>query len=836
MSFFAVLLATVLPASGLEEIAQRVLPDEGDAAAVIDLNNGRLLLEHGSVAEKKIVAGSVMKLFSAYALLEEGLTDREYSCTGGHKDAYGTERACWLRSGHGEVRLTRAIADSCNVWFYSAAESLPPAAFLRVMKSFGIGERWVSDIPNIALDTVPGLIPERDLPDVVVGDALAMEVTPLSLLRAVSVIATRGRRVTPVRGRAPSIEQSELDRGYLDRIAVAMEEAVESGTLSETLRGMDVAAKTGTAKKRGTPKTRGLVLGFAPRKEPRYAFVVVKSEGRGAVDAAPPARMLLESLLGVTPKTSGFVDVQILGKTRPKSLRIGGNCRVDQLKIEKIDLSGDTVAACDARGRCVQNRELKVLCERAQIDGRRYGPQLTIRAEKDELRVVARLDLEEYVAGVVESENAGAPLESKRALATVARTFALYALQERRHTSAPLCDLTHCQAFRETLETRDRRTDGHVLRDGGGQISAVFYHSTCGGRTVDAYGVWPDLSNRWLPGVDDNFCKNSPHARWVYEVSDEKLANALSAIAGKTLDRHNIILERTRDDGTRWKIGDARQTMEVGGEKLHLELARIFGFGAVKSSDFEVLRAGSSFRLRGRGLGHRVGLCQHGANERAAAGHDAGAILSAYFPKLRLTRPPPADRLQVTATRELRHLPLFQAACAAIEAELGTLPQAMRFELVQAATIEEFVKRSRRSPYEAAALAGRTIWLQPDSLLDRYGDLTLIARHECVHAWLRGQRVPPRSPIVEESLALGFAGQTARLTPGKKFAPEELEQAEKLLAAPRNRAELERTLARSVATVWPSAKRLSATALLDALLSRHWTATALGDTLRTRDP
>ena len=45
-----------------------------------------------------------------------------------------------------------------------------------------------------------------------------------------------------------------------------------------------------------------------------------------------------------------------------------------------------------------------------------------------------------------------------------------------------------------------------------------------------------------------------------------------------------------------------------------------------------------SFRVRGRGWGHGVGLCQVGACSMATKGKTAAAILAHYYPGTRLVR------------------------------------------------------------------------------------------------------------------------------------------------------------------------------------------------------
>lgn len=281
----------------LREAAARALPEEGDAGAVMSLGDGRLLVEHRSLVlrQRRMPPGSVMKLVAAYALLEAGEADGEYVCRGEHEDALGVRRPCWLHAGHGPMRLRTALSSSCNAWFYEHTQRLDDAHLVDVLRRFGFGERFSTDLPAVSLDSVPAAIPRRDLPDVALGDDLSFQVTPLSLLRMTSIFATRGRRVTPV-ARAPSpAEVPQLSRPYLEIIAEGMTEAALGGTLKGVFGPHPVAAKTGTAKRPGEGH-RGLVVGFLPVERPAFAFVVVKDRGKGGRDAGPAARLLVDAL------------------------------------------------------------------------------------------------------------------------------------------------------------------------------------------------------------------------------------------------------------------------------------------------------------------------------------------------------------------------------------------------------------------------------------------------------------------------------------------------------------------------------------------------------------
>jgi hypothetical protein len=82
------------------------------------------------------------------------------------------------------------------------------------------------------------------------------------------------------------------------------------------------------------------------------------------------------------------------------------------------------------------------------------------------------------------------------------------------------------------------------------------------------------------------------------------------------------------------------QTVALEGERRRLLsgwdfkiiVGRTLGWSVLKSSRFEVGRAGTSFVFRGTGFGHGLGLCQTGAHVMASRGASYRQILAQYFP------------------------------------------------------------------------------------------------------------------------------------------------------------------------------------------------------------
>lgn len=146
------------------------------------------------------------------------------------------------------------------------------------------------------------------------GDVL---VTPLQLTRAYAALANGGRLVVPrlatavVRpdGRvvrrvdAPSAPRLPVAAKTLAYIRGGLAGVTKSGTAAGAFQGfdfktVDVAGKTGTAEVYGKDDTSWFAS-FAPVKKPRFAVVVMVSQGgTGASTAAPAVREIYEAMYG----------------------------------------------------------------------------------------------------------------------------------------------------------------------------------------------------------------------------------------------------------------------------------------------------------------------------------------------------------------------------------------------------------------------------------------------------------------------------------------------------------------------------------------------------------
>lgn len=153
-----------------------------------------------------------------------------------------------------------------------------------------------------------------------------------------------------------------------------------------------------------------------------------------------------------------------------------------------------------------------------------FNDDIVITAEKGNLKLLSQIDLEHYVAGVVQCE-AGLrkPKEYYKVQAIICRTYALNNLARHIADGFELCDLVHCQVYQGETSNTDilqavEATKGIVLVDGNNQLINAAFHSNCGGQTINSEDIW----NKALPYLQahkDTFCIHQPAARWQKQIS-----------------------------------------------------------------------------------------------------------------------------------------------------------------------------------------------------------------------------------------------------------------------------------------------------------------------------
>jgi penicillin-binding protein 2 len=362
--------------AGIQNFAQVRLGEESAAAVAMDVQTGDILAiasapsfdpnlfvrgistrdytaltenDHTPLANKTVQGayppGSTFKMVTALAAMAAGVADekRTIRCPGYIE--FGDRRfRCWNHGGHGAVNLSRALMESCDVYFYELAQEVGIDNIAAMGRKLGLGER--PDLPMSAIGA--GIMPdkawkqEKYKEDWRVGDTINASIgqgyvltTPLQLAlmtaRIASGTAVKPRLLHRVGNQTMPIEPPaalDIDPAHLNAVRGGMFDVMnaERGTAKRSRivdETMLMAGKTGTAQVRNYNqgeavaaneslpwrlRDHALFVCYAPYDNPRYAVsIVVEHGGGGSLAAAPIGRdILLRCLTGGIPPLSAY--------------------------------------------------------------------------------------------------------------------------------------------------------------------------------------------------------------------------------------------------------------------------------------------------------------------------------------------------------------------------------------------------------------------------------------------------------------------------------------------------------------------------------------------------
>ncbi|WP_324808113.1 penicillin-binding protein 2 [Sphingomonas sp. LY29] len=264
--------------------------------------------------------GSTIKPMNGLALMAHGIDpDETVHCPGGYRLGNRFFR-CLGR--HGSVNMRRAIAKSCNTYFYAMGNRIGYDNIAPMARRLGLGQKFDLPVASQSFGTVPDSAWKRrrfettkrliERPDWTSSDTLNASigqgfliVNPLQLAVMSARIAS-GRDLQPglVGVRTKPAPLLGIPQEHLDAVRGGMWEVVNgdgtAGASRLQLPGIEMGGKTGTAQVRkiagsqrgqsGEWKYRdhGLFVCFAPTSNPRYAASVVIEHGMGGSRAAAP--------------------------------------------------------------------------------------------------------------------------------------------------------------------------------------------------------------------------------------------------------------------------------------------------------------------------------------------------------------------------------------------------------------------------------------------------------------------------------------------------------------------------------------------------------------------
>ena len=353
----------------IQKVAEKAFGDYKGAMVALDPNNGQVLAYvsqpsfdsnlfingidevnwrrlNDSVHKpliNRVVAGiyppgSTLKPFVALAALENNIRRPPFSII--DKGFYNMPNQSktfrdWKKGGHGDVDLVKAIAVSCDTFFYGLGVELGIPKLNSVLKRFGFGEKTNIDMPNEKW----GLIASSEWKKskynekwyqgetaiTAIGQGYT-QTTPIQLALATAKLINPNNNLRPhllkesntsdhMKSKVSTSIDTDTDTENLDLIKKGMSLVTKEGGTAAFIgrnSSYNVSAKTGTAQvfslKKGEVydesklpdklKDHALFIAFAPSENPRLVIaIVVENGGHGGSTAGPIAKKVFDAYL-----------------------------------------------------------------------------------------------------------------------------------------------------------------------------------------------------------------------------------------------------------------------------------------------------------------------------------------------------------------------------------------------------------------------------------------------------------------------------------------------------------------------------------------------------------
>ncbi len=269
--------------------------------------------------QAEFAPGSTFKPIVAMAGLETGVIDdtTDFHCPGG-ASFYGHYFACHLKHGHGDITLHRAIAQSCDVYFYNVGNRLGIDRIAQYAEMAGYGSKTGIDLPNERESTMPSTRWKMrnyrqkwyagETISVAIGQG-AVTISPLEMASAIGGLSLDGKWMRPhmLKSTKPVlIRQAHFKEENFQDVMSGMYAVVNEGGTGRAavLPNISVCGKTGTAQLASTELVKGgkktlknnaWFVAFAPKEAPEIVVVALFENGEESYNAVPIVRDVLKA-------------------------------------------------------------------------------------------------------------------------------------------------------------------------------------------------------------------------------------------------------------------------------------------------------------------------------------------------------------------------------------------------------------------------------------------------------------------------------------------------------------------------------------------------------------
>lgn len=266
-----------------------------------------------------------------------------------------------------------------------------------------------------------------------------------------------------------------------------------------------------------------------------------------------------------------------------------------------------------------------------------------VRVKREEKDIIEKVNLEDYVIGVVSGEMPISFLEEAlKAQAVCARSYVLRKMEQNKEKEYDVVDTINNQVYQDNEELKEKwgnnyeknyqklkkiveETKGEYLIYQG-EIIETFFFSTSNGHTENSEEV---------------FSKALPYLRSVESTWDEEVSPVFNSKTEMSLSDFYTKLNLPYQKDLTYEVLETTESGSV--KKIKINGVEYKGTTvrsklALRSTFFEFNVNGSNIEIMTKGYGHGVGMSQYGALAMAKKGYNYEKILKYYYQGVEISK------------------------------------------------------------------------------------------------------------------------------------------------------------------------------------------------------
>lgn len=263
------------------------------------------------------------------------------------------------------------------------------------------------------------------------------------------------------------------------------------------------------------------------------------------------------------------------------------------------------------------------------LSPRYYEGNIEISALNDKFSIVNHVNIDSYLAGVVEAESGPkAPYEFYKSQAIISRTYLLDLIMREGTANYTLGDDVNHQVYKgmsiqnPLIKQAVKHTSGLVIVDSAQKLITATFHSNSGGHTANSEDVWLSATP-YLKATSDPFSLNQKNSYWRDSILIDDWLVFLKT------NGISIHTDSAKMDNLYFKQEHRLKYYTYKNDSILLR--KIRQDFKLRSTWFSIKPEGNFLVFSGKGYGHGVGLSQEGAMQMARQNYSFLDIIYYYY-------------------------------------------------------------------------------------------------------------------------------------------------------------------------------------------------------------